>query len=64
MSLPGVLFVRGLQRDFEDLLAVLIFSPVGGNRRLPTDRKGSGHGPLVTRRKLEFINGFWGTDGK
>ena len=26
--LPGVLFVRGLQRDFEDLLAVLIFSPV------------------------------------
>ena len=26
--LPGVLFVRGLQREFEDLLAVLIFSPV------------------------------------
>ena len=26
--LPGVLFVRGIQREFEDLLAVLIFSPV------------------------------------
>ena len=26
--LPGVLFVRGVQREFEDLLAVLIFSPV------------------------------------
>ena len=26
--LPGVLCVRGVQRDFEDLLAVLIFSPV------------------------------------
>jgi len=26
--LPGVLCVRGLQREFEDLLAVLIFSPV------------------------------------
>ena len=26
--LPGVLFVRWLQREFEDLLAVLIFSPV------------------------------------
>ena len=23
--LPGVLFVRGVQREFEDLLAVLIF---------------------------------------
>ena len=26
--LPGVLFVRVVQREFEDLLAVLIFSPV------------------------------------
>ena len=26
--LPGVLCVRGVQREFEDLLAVLIFSPV------------------------------------
>ena len=26
--LPGVLFVRGVQREFEDLLAVLIFSPL------------------------------------
>ena len=26
--LPGVLFVRWVQREFEDLLAVLIFSPV------------------------------------
>ena len=26
--LPGVLFVRWVQRKFEDLLAVLIFSPV------------------------------------
>ena len=25
--LPGVLFVLGVQREFEDLLAVLIFSP-------------------------------------
>ena len=32
--LPGVLCVRGLQREFEDLLAVLIFSPVHGNRWL------------------------------
>ena len=37
--LPGVLFVSWLQREFEDLLAVLIFSPVGGNKRLPTDRR-------------------------
>ena len=37
--LPGVLFVRWVQREFEDLLAVLIFSPVGGNKRLPTDRR-------------------------
>ena len=29
--LPGVLCVRGVQREFEDLLAVLIFSPVRGN---------------------------------
>ena len=34
--LPGVLFVRGLQREFEDLLAVIIFSPCGGYRRLPS----------------------------
>ena len=34
--LSGVLFVRGVQREFEDLLAVLIFSPVGGNKRLPS----------------------------
>lgn len=27
-SCTGVLFVRGVQREFEDLLAVLIFSPV------------------------------------
>ena len=26
--LPGVIFVRWVQREFEDLLAVLIFSPV------------------------------------
>ena len=26
--LPGVLFVHGVRREFEDLLAVLIFSPV------------------------------------
>ena len=26
--LPGVLCVRGVQREFEDLLAALIFSPV------------------------------------
>ena len=26
--LPGVSFVRGLQREFEEMLAVLIFSPV------------------------------------
>ena len=32
--LPGVLFVRWVQREFEDLLAVLIFSPVHGNRWL------------------------------
>ena len=37
--LPGVLCVRGVQREFEELLAVLIFSPVGGNKRLPTDRR-------------------------
>ena len=30
--LPGVLCVRGVQREFEDLLAVLIFSPVRGNK--------------------------------
>ena len=34
--LPGVLFVRWVQREFEDLLAVLIFSPVHGNRWLPS----------------------------
>ena len=32
--MPGVLFVRGVQREFEDLLAVLIFSPEHGNRWL------------------------------
>ena len=34
--LPGVLYVRRVQREFEDLLAVLIFSPCGGYRRLPS----------------------------
>ena len=43
--LPGVLCVRGVQREFEDLLAVLIFSLVRGNRRLPsTDLVESGEG--------------------
>ena len=32
--LPGVLFVRWVQREFEDLLAVLEFLPVRGNRWL------------------------------
>ena len=33
--LHGLYVQRGRQREFEDLLAVLIFSPVHGNRWLP-----------------------------
>lgn len=44
--LAGLLCVAQVQRDYEDLLAVLIVSPVDGNGRLPTDRKGSGQVPI------------------
>ena len=46
--LPGVLMCALVQREFEELLAVLIVSPVGGNGRLPTDRQGSGQVPIYT----------------
>ena len=51
-SCTGVLCVRWVQREFEDLLAVLIVSLVGGNRRLPTDRKGRGKVPSEYRKKI------------
>ena len=45
---PGAPMCAWVQREFEELLAVLIVSPVGGNGRLPTDREGSGQVPIYT----------------
>ena len=54
--LPGVLFVRWVQREFEDLLAVLMFSPVGGYIRLPTDRREVGKCCFIYRKRLYRYN--------